>query len=176
MPTILTLAERKNPRIRHLDLEFRFWQKVDINTVSYDTCWIWIGTLNYFGYGQLAYRGKNYQAHRISYWIYKTFYKNNFIKNSLIHACHKCDNPSCVNPNHIFLGSASENKQDSINKDRVPIGENCWNSILTSSQILEIRQLYATGKYIQRKLAKRFNVTRSTISSIINKNCWTHIK
>jgi len=95
------------------DLE-RFMQKV--NKLSDDKCWEWLAAKNSRGYGKFSYDGQMRIAPRVS-WI---------LLNGPIPAgmsiCHKCDNPGCVNPNHLFLGTQYENVQDCIDKGRFPFG------------------------------------------------------
>lgn len=75
-------------------------------------CWEWTGSLTPPGYGQVYFNGKNYRAHRLAYFAFNgEFDKSLFV-------CHKCDNPKCVNPKHLFLGTCKDNTHDSINKGR----------------------------------------------------------
>lgn len=89
-------------------LEDRFW-----NFVKKDSgCWAWSGTLDSYGYGVLSFKRKMLKAHRISYEIH-----NKVIDEELL-VCHKCDNPSCVNPEHLFQGTSKDNTWDMIAKGR----------------------------------------------------------
>jgi predicted XRE-type DNA-binding protein len=88
--------------------------------------------------------------------------------------CHKCDNRKCVNPNHLFIGSYSDNTNDMFNKNRQPdrSGELNGSSKLTKAQVDEIRSLFKTGNYMQKQLAVMFNIDKSMISCIVNNKYW----
>lgn len=147
-----------------------FWKKVE----KTDDCWFWRGAISNTGYGNFCFRKKNKLiqngAHRFSYILqYGKIPRRKFV-------CHKCDNPSCVNPLHLFVGTNSENIKDSFNKGRIPIrGEKHYRAKLTDESVRHIRNLYATKKYIQLQLAEKFGVTRRHISFIVNKQKWAHI-
>jgi len=79
-------------------------------------CWIWIGSTNAYGYGDIRYKQKPYKAHRASWMIHKGDIPNGMI------VCHKCDVPACVNPNHLFLGTHMDNTKDKIAKGRMRVG------------------------------------------------------
>ncbi len=88
----------------------RFWKKVEIK--SKDECWEWSGTLTEKGYGRFSFNLRNRCAHRFS-WILQN---GDIGKDKMI--LHKCDNPKCVNPHHLFEGTARDNMMDCINKGR----------------------------------------------------------
>ena len=94
-----------------MTIEERFWAKVD----KTDNCWLWTGSVNNRGYGRIGSGGKNgsaLYAHRVSYLIhFGEFDESLFV-------CHTCDVPNCVNPNHLFLGSAKTNSEDMVSKGR----------------------------------------------------------
>lgn len=137
-----------------------------------DPCWIWRGSININGYGRFAPGGnrtKRIAAHRVSYELLVSPIPNGLL------VCHKCDNRRCVNPEHLFLGTITDNIQDMVNKDRHMRGERNGQAVLTSEQVLEIRRKYVKGKYGISRLAKEFGVSKSNIFDIVNRNIWKHL-
>jgi len=130
-------------------------------------CIEWIGTKGFFGYGRMYFNGKEDKAHRVSYVL-----NNGEIPKGLF-VCHKCDNPSCVNPEHLFLGTALDNNRDRILKGRSVhlSGEDVPTSKLTENQVKDI---YVDDR-VHTLIAKDFNVTRECVSSIKNKRSWKNV-
>ena len=147
----------------------RFWNKVNIG--SPDDCWEWTaskkGSTKRSSYGQFYIHGyKMVCAHRVAWML-----ANGDAKDGLC-VLHKCNNPSCCNPSHLYLGTISDNSQDSIRA-----GTHAWSNLkgekhpqrkLTECDVLEIRRLYKTGIPSQRTLAKMFLVSQHTILRIVN--------
>jgi hypothetical protein len=146
-----------------------FWKRVPLG--SPDECWEWAGTRTRTGYGQHGYgRNKRTMAHRVSYQA-----AHGPIRPGMC-VCHKCDNPPCVNPNHLWLGTPADNARDRVAKGRSVkwngrrSGENSPWAKLTAEDVLEIRRL--RGKVSQSKLAERFSVSQPTICSAQNGRTW----
>lgn len=150
-------------------IQTRFWAKVK----KTDSCWLWTGSTCKNGYGRFRYQGRLNQAHRLSYaWAVGPIPDGLFV-------CHKCDTPSCVNPNHLFTGTNADNMKDAHSKGRLPLfpldyrGEKCQHSVLTEDQVRRIRQIYAKGNTSQRELGERFEVSKSHIGSIVRRENWS---
>ena len=135
-----------------------------INKGSLNDCWEWIKSLNTGGYGKIKINGKTYRSHRIVYEL--TFGK---IPDGLL-VCHKCDNPPCCRPSHLFLGSHSDNRKDAQNKNRVAYGERCLLSKLTKKDVQKMRKV-SSGKSL-RELATMFGTCRSNVHAIIHNKTW----
>jgi len=146
----------------------RFWSKVDVKG-NLDECWEWQTHKKWYGIFRI--KNKCFGSHRIAY----TLYYGQIPEKMFI--CHKCDNPSCVNPHHLFLGTQKDNIIDCSNKNRLVdnSGEKCGTHKLTGQEILEIRQKYIPKIYTQQKLAKEYGVCPSQISLIVNNKRWKHI-
>jgi len=147
-------------------LSERFWSKVDKS----GECWVWTATCYRNGYGQFGpEHGKGVLAHRFAWeLIYGA------IPNGLL-VCHHCDNPACVRPDHLFLGTQSDNMKDCAAKGRSSLQNPAkHHRKLTEIQVQEIRQLSMQGvsKY---RLARRYHVTETTIGQIVSGRTWTHL-
>lgn len=140
----------------------KFWSKVN----KTDDCWKWTAAKCH-GYGYFGFRGKSMRAHRVS-WI---LHFGEIPKGKII--CHKCDNPSCVNPQHLFLGSWKDNSMDRQRKGRTK--KEFIPTKLNEIQVKEIRQKYIPYKYGCRKLAEEYGVDHSMIWFIIKNKTWKHI-
>lgn len=143
-----------------------FYKNVKI--VENNKCWIWIGTINKAGYGQLHHNKHLYLAHRLSWMIY-----NGAIPKGL-GVLHHCDNPSCVNPSHLFLGTSKDNVADKVSKHRQAIGEKQGCSKLSELQVKEIKR--NIGIIPTKELALRYNVSTTLIRYIKIKKLWKHVQ
>ena len=129
-------------------------------------CWEWIGAVGTHGYGRMGHGGKTFQAHRLS-WI---VFKGPLATEDWV--LHRCDNRRCVNPAHLFLGDRIANVRDCVQKRRHIYGERSKLSRLSASDVREIRALYATKKFTQDRLAKRFGVDQTTIHHVVRGKTW----
>lgn len=136
-------------------------------------CWLWNGPEGRGGYGVLYWNPNGEQhrrAHRVAYAA--------FIGDpGALHVCHTCDNPGCVNPAHLWLGTAQDNHRDKVAKGRAnsPKGEQSRASKLTASKIRAIRRRLAEGEN-QTNVAAAFGVSQPTISHIGAGKTWSHVQ
>lgn len=129
---------------------------------SDNDCWNWLGSKNRGGYGLFSsVNDRHGTAHRVSYKLFKGEIPEN------MQVCHTCDNPACVKPAHLWLGTTQDNKKDQLNKGRGFIK-------LNAKDILEIRKLSENG-IGSMTIARLFEVTCATISSIIKRRSWKHV-
>ncbi len=153
-------------------IENRFWSKVAI-TANPDKCWEWQYFRNENNYGQSHKDGRNMLTHRIAWEL--TYGE---IPDGLW-VLHKCDNPPCCNPAHLFLGTHQDNMQDMATKGRSNPpglqGEKHARHKLTDYQVREIRQRYRSGSIEYMQLAHEYGVSFSTINRVINHKGWKHI-
>lgn len=151
----------------------RFWQKVN-KSDDPDQCWEWIASTDKFGYGQFRVGNKIIGSHCVSWEIH-----NGKIPNRLC-VLHSCDNPKCINPKHLFLGTRADNNRDMVAKGRNIIlkGEKHGNAKLTDESVIEIRKRYK--KYSKDNniytLGKEFNVHPTLIAYVVKHINWKHIK
>jgi hypothetical protein len=143
--------------------EERLFRKVD----KTDYCWNWVGNKNSKGYGYLTYCKKTYRTHRLSWEIH-----HGPIPGDLF-VLHKCDNPSCVNPDHLFLGTHRDNMDDMVRKGRTP-NANRFEHKLEEPQVLRIRKMLADG-YFMRDIARDFGVHVATIYRIKHSITYKHV-
>lgn len=145
----------------------RFWGKVDRK--SDDECWEWTGSKLRGGYGNLRVNKHTFQVHRYSYQLHY----GEIPKGMLV--CHTCDNPACVNPGHLFLGSHLDNARDKVAKGRQAKEECHSKAKLTRDDVIKIREMYSTGSYSMRKLCSLFGISYSDMNGIINKKYWRNV-
>jgi len=143
-----------------------FWDKIQIK--SPNKCWNWIAGKDTDGYGVFAIKRKQIKAHRYMWEITHGMILFHY------HVLHKCDNPSCVNPNHLWLGTNYENIIDCINKDRHTRGERNSRAKLTDKKVFEIRKAFTEGKG-NVEIAKKHRVHRATIWGIRCNGKWSHV-
>lgn len=132
-------------------------------------CWLWVGSLMNMGYGTMSIDGKNKLAHRISYQIARGSIPDG------AYICHRCDNTFCVNPEHLFAGTQTDNMRDCAKKGRnvTPThqGEDHSQSKLTNSDVLAIR----SDKRRASAIAATFNVSRVNVWLIKTRRAWGHL-
>jgi HNH endonuclease/helix-turn-helix protein len=147
----------------------RFHAKVDVQ--GPEECWLWTAGRDQDGYGQLWDNdaGRSLRAHRVAYEL-----ANGPIPEG---ACvlHRCDNPPCCNPAHLFVGTNGDNTADMVAKGRhrpAPPGEHHPNARLSAAQVVAIRERYAQGGISQRALAQEVGIGQSQLNRILLGLSW----
>lgn len=155
------------PVIKTPTLADRFWAKVDKS----GECWVWTAAHNgRRGYGGVQADGRWKRASRVSWEM-----ENGPIPDGL-HVLHRCDNPPCVRPDHLFLGTQSDNNHDRDRKGRGrwSPGEANGCHKLTNADILDIRRLSSSG-VSRAAIASMFNINKNTVSGISTRRTWKHV-
>lgn len=159
---------------RHQTAAQRFWSKVNKSNSS--GCWLWTASVQHHrgGYGKLKVQGVTKRAHRVAWEL-----TNGPVPEGLfvLHNCPGGDNPRCVNPAHLWVGTNDENMADMSRKGRVSDrrGEKHHRVKLTASQVREILRRTKEGGETQKQLAAHFGVCRSTIGMIARRVNWSHL-
>lgn len=153
----------------------RFIDKIFIG----DGCWEWCGSKfpkRVGGYGFMMVGSKtdgsmkSKRAHRLSFEFFRDAIPSG------LHVLHKCDNPLCVNPNHLFLGTHQDNMADMRAKGRHAHGEMVGGAKSTADGVREIRRRYAACGVSQEALGSEYGVSQVAVSNVIHKRTWEHIK
>lgn len=137
-----------------------FWLHVQKD----DGCWAWTASHDVDGYGQF----KSGRAHRFSYELH-----HGAIPEGLL-VCHHCDNPGCVNPAHLFLGTNADNNHDRDQKQRQCRGEDQHTAKLTERDVRTARALCTLGARLS-EIALRFGVSRRTVARVATGESWKHV-
>lgn len=139
-------------------------------SISSNHCWEWTGCVTPNGYPQIAFKRKPHYAHRLSFALFIGPIPEGHL------VCHKCDNRCCVNPSHLFTGSAKDNAEDASQKGRIPHGEQQYKAKLTDSDVVFSRSAYWNSKSVtQQHLADKFGVSRGTIGKMLRGEKWKHV-
>ncbi len=173
-PTMTKKDPTKKPRIEIPDRKepmlVRFFNRVSKS----DSCWNWKANHDRHGYGLFTHKGSYLCdfAHRVSYELHTGPIPEGMV------VCHRCDNPPCVNPEHLFLGTQLDNILDMQQKGRSNIvkGEGHWRCILTLEQVIEIKsQLANYTPGLTTRLAREYGVAVPTIKAIKARRIWKHV-
>lgn len=161
--------------------EDRFWEKVNkdgpvpSHCPELGPCWVWIAGLNEHGYGSFIVNGsrrpgrKSALAHRVSYDM-----AHPDAPSTGSNVLHKCDTPVCVRPDHLFLGSLSENVADMVRKNRVSHGTAHWRAKLTDDAVKDIRRRHSSGESI-RSLARHHGVSFAAVNQVLIGRTWRRV-
>lgn len=143
---------------RRMSAETRFWFKVEKPTKPlYGKCWLWTGAVSPFGYGKLFIEGKYVSAHKFAYKLYFGYIAEGMC------VLHKCDNPRCVNPKHLFLGTHKDNTLDMLKKKRH------GGLKFDSDTIKRVIQLWTETDLTQAQIGANLGMDQTYVSKIINK-------
>lgn len=138
--------------------------------VSPSGCFEWQGRLSVCGYGVVGHKGWISQfAHRVSFHVFRKS-----LTGDKRYVCHKCDNPRCINPAHLFLGTQAQNIADCVAKGRSARGERNGNARLTEQCVREIMRMYADGEPVPA-IMERFSIAYVTAMEIVGKRSWKHL-
>lgn len=151
-------------------MEDRFWEKVRKTR----RCWLWTGTKNNMGYGTfMRVSPKKELAHRVAWYIAHGELPG------AARVLHTCDNPACVRPDHLFLGTMRDNSQDMLAKGRNKYvahpGEANGQAKLTEGQVREMREKYAAGGVTQAQLAKEYEISQALAHFVVTRKAWKHV-
>jgi hypothetical protein len=140
----------------NMTVDQRFWHYVQ----KQDGCWLWMGAKVPSGYGRFKFFNSTVPAHRVAYELTKG-------DPTGFHVCHKCDNPACVNPDHLFLGTDADNHEDKAKKLR-------GGRALTPEQVRQIKEILAGDYKPLHLIAEEFRVSRKSIQRIKNGQYWRY--
>ena len=156
-------------------LTVRLWSRVDMSAGP-GGCWLWLGGVNSNGYGMIrrepegnAIRGIKTTTHRVAWDL-----THGPIAQGL-HVCHRCDNPRCVNPAHLWLGTHAQNLADMKTKGRAARGDRSGTARLDSRQVQVIKRLLFLGHCSAAEISALLGVSSAAIDSIRNEKTWRHI-
>jgi hypothetical protein len=169
------LQQTYGGKVMNTNIDTKFLSNVD----KTESCWNWTGSTvqsNYHRYGSF-YIGnkKRVRAHRYAY--------ASFIGEipADMFVCHKCDNPLCVNPSHLFIGTHQDNMNDMVAKKRQAFGRNIGSAVLTEAKVRRIRAMYdkkrkdGSRKYTMAQIAEKFGCSRRNIGDVVNFKNWRHV-
>jgi len=200
---IMPKASKEIPPLKE-SAKIRFWRKVDRNGPMIpemkERCWVWTACKDIDGYGNFGINGSAFRAHRVAFVL-----SGGILSGERNLALHRCDNPSCCNPAHIFAGSDADNMLDKKTKGRTARGDRHGSKThperirrgkthpsflhpenvrkgeahamakLNESQVACIRSQYRAGGITQKEIARDYNVSRHLISAIVCRRLWRHV-
>lgn len=143
----------------------KFWALID----KTEECWLWTKYRDRDGYGKFMFNYKGFKACKLAYILTYGPVPDG------ICVLHKCDNPPCCRPEHLYLGTQADNVADRVNRGRQLRGESHPLTVLNNKEVLDIRRQFTGGRGEQTKLAAIYNVSLAMINRIIRRRTWTHI-
>ena len=149
-----------------MNVKERLFSKTKPTTAG---CLQYTGKITKDGYGTIKIAGKSISAHRASYQsVYGSIPAG-------LYVCHKCDNPLCINPFHLFAATHRENMADMRRKGRSRVGEKNHKVKLSESEVIEIRTRYSQGNVTQIRLAQEYGIGETQVWRIIHNIKWKHL-
>lgn len=154
---------------RRRPIKERLFRNREIDSTG---CWLWIGSRNRYGYGQMPINGVTKTVHRLSW----TTFRGNIPSGQLV--LHRCDIRNCFNPRHLYLGSVQDNVDDMFARGRPNHhrGEQCRNTVLTNDLVLEIHGLDRSKWGVFSAFAREHGLDRSTVTAAARGDTWAHRK
>lgn len=149
----------------------RFWSKVEV--CDKDKCWLWSGAKTSANYGIISLGGKHVAAHRLSWCIHNNTELSQLTREDYI--THDCDNPPCVNPNHLKRGGGVSNNLETTLRNRRARGEATNSAKLTASDVLAIRRMAKTWDGMCDAM-KKYKISQTHVMNIANRKMWKHLK
>lgn len=145
-----------------MDIVDKLLSNIKVNAAG---CFEWQMHRVTYGYGGISVNGKARLAHRVSFEVFRGPIPNG------MYVCHKCDNPPCINPSHLFVGTQLDNMRDAAEKNRVRHGDKNGRAKLTGANVIEVCRRYSDGEMVDA-IASWFGVSRSAIYDIVNGKKW----
>lgn len=174
---LLRLRRYGSTADRRLTFEDRFWSKVNQDgpvpphRPELGPCWLWTAAVNEHGYGVMRPAGRRsgptIKAHRVAVFLDGRDPGSRCV-------LHRCDNPPCVNPEHLFIGTKADNTQDMVAKQRGLVGERNGIAKLTADKVVEIRRRMAAGE-MRKSVAAAYEVSPATVTRIVQREGWRHV-
>jgi predicted DNA-binding protein YlxM (UPF0122 family) len=145
-------------------------KRIESHIVSKEDCWITDYKIDTNGRPRISLNSKQFILARVVYEVYKEdFSKNLFV-------CHTCDNPLCINPEHLYLGDNTEKALNQTRRNKQAKGSGISSSKLNEAQVAEIKELLIEEKLSLREIAEKFNVSATAIHFIKHGKSWTHVE
>lgn len=144
----------------------RFWSKVERRGPA--DCWPWLASKQ-GEYGQFYLKGRPIKASRACWYVEHR-------RMPKLHVLHTCDNPICVNPKHLYLGTPAQNTADKITRDRQPHGVRHYKAKLTPGVVRSIRRLWNTDRYMQHEIATKLDIELWNVKSVLQEKSWVRVK
>lgn len=145
----------------------KFWSRVSRGLP--DECWNWLGAKSRGGYGNVRFQNKFYRAHRLAYEL-----ENGPFGDGLL-VCHRCDNPLCCNPNHLFLGTPKDNVLDAVGKRRMSVCSKNGRALFTDDEALLLRDMYRGG-ITATSIARHLGLSKITVWMLCAGKTWKYLE